>query len=49
MGKGDSAQRVLESVGGQVKDLWVAFASGEDLGKTHFDIGEDFTFVRSKA
>jgi para-nitrobenzyl esterase len=39
---GASSEKVVETVGPQVKALWIAFATGEDLGQKHFDIGEDF-------
>lgn len=40
--QGQGAQEVIETVGSAVKDFWVAFARGEDLGSKKFIIDENF-------
>ena len=42
--QGTDAQRVVETVGVEVKKLWVAFARGEDLKNKKFIIDEGFRF-----
>ncbi|KAM3427315.1 hypothetical protein NHJ13734_009024 [Beauveria thailandica] len=40
--KGSDAEALVKTVGAEVKKLWVAFARGEDLGRTRFRIDEHF-------
>ncbi|KAM3517657.1 hypothetical protein NHJ13051_008794 [Beauveria bassiana] len=40
--KGDDGEALVKNVGAEVKKLWVAFARGEDLGRTRFRIDEHF-------
>jgi para-nitrobenzyl esterase len=42
-GEGD-VEGIVERVGAMVKDMWVAFARGEDLGRSKFTIDENFRF-----
>ncbi|KAJ6781449.1 hypothetical protein PWT90_05208 [Aphanocladium album] len=42
--KGSNAEEAVKGVGAEVKKLWVAFARGEELGKTRFTIDEQFKF-----
>jgi para-nitrobenzyl esterase len=44
--QGTDAQRVVETVGVDVKKLWVAFAEGENLENRKFIIDENFRFVK---
>ncbi|RJE22799.1 Carboxylesterase family [Aspergillus sclerotialis] len=42
--QGANSQEVVEKVGAAVKDLWVAFARGEDFADRKFIIDENFHF-----
>ena len=42
-GEGD-VKGIVERVGGMVKDMWVAFAKGEDLARSMFTIDKNFRF-----
>ena len=44
--QGTDAQRVVETVGSAVKNLWIAFSRGADLTNRKFIIDENFRFVR---
>ncbi|KAJ3495069.1 hypothetical protein NLG97_g3663 [Lecanicillium saksenae] len=41
---GTNAEEAVRNVGAEVKKLWVAFARGEELGRTRFIIDEEFKF-----
>ena len=43
-GNGD-VREVVESLGGCMKDMWVAFARGEDVNRGYFVIGADFEYA----
>jgi len=43
---GSESMEVVESLGREVKDLWIAFASGEDLSGRLFVMDEEFEFSR---
>ncbi|KAH8168444.1 carboxylesterase family protein [Sarocladium implicatum] len=42
--QGANSKGAVESIGEGMKNLWVAFARGKDLGSTKFVIDKDFTF-----
>ena len=42
---GAGSRELVERVGCEMKKLWVAFASGKNVGKREFVIGEHFSFV----
>lgn len=42
--QGAGARQAIEKIGDEVKKLWVAFASGEDLGSKKFIIDSNFVF-----
>ncbi|KAK2594675.1 hypothetical protein QQS21_007584 [Conoideocrella luteorostrata] len=48
MMKGENVREIVEKVGDEMKKLWVAFASGDDVGRREFVIDEAFSLGREE-